>query len=313
MTMQMRTKRFVNLALVVLVNVWVGCLHAEEGRSNGSPVAKATPGAPSAYVEPLGVPLAPPIYLVNFLLLYWSNPESAAYMPAYRAALPQEVYECLVEHPDGCPYADMAQFFAEQAVDSGGSRNKNAPFPGSCQTDARWAALVPRAFRQPEQINQPLGRERADRLARLLGIDQSIILTDDEHACLIGTPPRGPARAIIVECSIQLTNSNGNSPTPLSSYGLFLDERGDVRSLCAPHAPCLEFNKLFAGPLEAIAAECGFAEKLARLVAETPFLQFVEEGSDCQQTWMPSCVAEATCPGNGGQSNNSCEASIAPK
>jgi hypothetical protein len=37
--------------------------------------------------------VTPAIYLVNFLLLYMANPEFAAYMPAYKAAIPQPVVE----------------------------------------------------------------------------------------------------------------------------------------------------------------------------------------------------------------------------
>jgi hypothetical protein len=125
--------------------------------SSAGPAQNAS-GPPSAYVAPFGVPLAPPIYLVNFLLLYWSNPESATYMPGYRVPLPQEVYRCLFEHSDvGCPYADLARYFDEQALVSGGSGNKSTSWPNSCQTDARWQSVVPPQYRKPDQINQPLG------------------------------------------------------------------------------------------------------------------------------------------------------------
>jgi hypothetical protein len=309
--MQMRTKSFLSVTLVFLVVVSARCLHAQETRPGTVPSPPYAP--PNAYVEPFGVPLAPPIYFVNFLLLYFSNPETATYMPAYRVALPQEVYKCLVENPDGCPYAAMAPFFAEQALDSGGSQNKNTFWPSSCQTSPRWRSLAPPEDRRPDQINQPLGRKKADQLAKLLGVEQDMILTDEKYKCLIGAPPRDLSREIIYACSINLTNSNGNTDIPLSSYGLYLNLKGDVRSNCAPQAPCLEFNKLFAGPLEVIAKECGFADKLARLVTKTPFLEFVQEGSECQHAWFPSCIAEAACPGNGGQSNNRSAASIAPQ
>lgn len=270
-------------------------------------------GPPNPYVAPFGVPLAPPIYLVNFLLLYFVSPETAAYMPAYRVPLPQEVYECLFDATEGdsygCPYDDMAQYFAAQAAARAGSENKNASWPTSCQTDPKWQSLAPPQYRQPDQINQPLGRQNADQIAQLLGIDQDMILTDEEYACLIGTPPRGPAREIIYACSLNLTNSKGNTDLPLSSWGLYLSE-GNVRSNCAPNAPCLEFNLLFAGPLEAIALECRFAKKLARLFTETPMLEFIKQGHDCQEKWMPSCIAEAACPGNGAQSSNTCAPSL---
>jgi hypothetical protein len=246
------------------------------------------------------VPLSPPAYLGNFLLLYFSNPEIAAYMPAYRASLPQEVYKCLAENPEGCPYADMAQYFDEQALKSGGNRN-NSTWPSYCQTTPRWGPLAPSEYQQPEQINQPLGREKADQLARDLGINQDMILTNEEYKCTIGTPPRGPARGIIFACVNDLTNSNGNAAIPLSSYGLFLNVQGDVRSDCAPDAPCLLYNQLAKGPLEAIAIECGYEDKLKRLFNETPVLEFVQEALPCQQTTAPSCIAEAAYPGNCSQ------------
>jgi hypothetical protein len=91
-----------------------------------------------------------------------------------------------------------------------------------------------------------------------------MILTDAEYHCLIGIPPRDHDREIIFRCIYNLTNSNGNAAIPLSSYGLNVTEQGDVRSVCAPDAPCLEFNALLGGPLEAIAAECGFLDKFLR-------------------------------------------------
>jgi hypothetical protein len=75
-----------------------------------------------------GVPVTPSVYLINFILLYFTNPEIAANMPAYRARLPQEVYKCLIENPDGCSYADMAQYFDERAT-----------YPPSC-SDLYWTA-----------------------------------------------------------------------------------------------------------------------------------------------------------------------------
>ena len=121
-------------------------------------------------------------------------------------------------------------------------------------------------------------REPARRSARSSpGMDAGMILTPAEYHCLIGIPPRDHDREIIFNCIYNLTNSNGNAVIPLSSYGLNLTEQGDIRSVCAPDAPCLEFNALLGGPLEAIAAECGFLDKFLRVLAETPLLQFIEE------------------------------------
>jgi hypothetical protein len=207
----------------------------------------------------------------------------------------------------------MEPFFAEQAADGGGSQKPRTFWPNSCQTDPRLGILAPPEDRQPDQINEPLGRKKADRLAKLLGIKPDMILTNEEYQCLIGAPPRDVVHKIIYACTLDLTNSSGNTNIPLSSYGLYLNQKGNVRSDCAPQAPCLEFNKLFVGPLEVIAKQCGFAKKLARLVAETPFLEFVNQGHECQQAWIPSCIAEAPCARNGGPLNNKCAAPIAPQ
>ena len=112
---QMRAKTFLSITLAFLMILGAGCLYAQERETGGGVVPKAPSPSPGAHVEAFGVPLVPGIYLANLMLLYFSNPsEFAANMPAYRAALPQEVYRCLVENPDGCPYSDMAQYFASR-------------------------------------------------------------------------------------------------------------------------------------------------------------------------------------------------------
>jgi hypothetical protein len=130
-------------------------------------------------------------------------------------------------------------------------------------------------------------------------MDAGMILTPAEYQCLIGIPPRDHDREIIFRCIYNLTNSTGNAAIPLSSYGLNVTEQGDIRSVCAPDAPCLEFNALLGGPLEAIAAECGFLDKFLRVLAETPLLQFIEDANPCQESGEPACLIETTCAGNG--------------
>jgi hypothetical protein len=302
--MHVRTTKFLYVTLAFLVFLCAGSLAAQERGASHGIVSEAASGPPSAYLEHFGVGLAPPVYLVNFLLLYFSNPENAAYMPAYRAELPQEVNECLQDPQTsyGCPYDTIEKYFDEQAFDSGGSRNKNSFWPSDCQTDPRWQRLAPRKYRHSDQINEPLGKRKSEQLARLLGIDDDMILTDEEYQCLItpASDEQDPIRDIINSCINYLTNSNGNADPPLSSYGLYMNDEGDVRSLCAPDAPCLEFNKLFLGPLEVIADRCGFLEKLIRLTIETPLPQFIKDGNRCQNAWEPSCIFDAS-PGNAGQ------------
>jgi hypothetical protein len=86
---------------------------------------------------------------------------------------------------------------------------------------------------------------------------------------MFGTPPKTTDQQIIFVCINNPTNSKGNADIPLSSYGLSLNEQRDIRGACAPDAPCLEFNALLAGPLEEIAIQCGWLEKLVRMETGT--------------------------------------------
>lgn len=320
--MQLRAIKFLYVTLAFLVFFWAGSLAAQEHGAPHGVVPEAASGPPSAFVEPFAVPVTPGVYLANFMLVYFSSPDLAANMPAYRAPLPQEVYQCLLEFPEGgCWYPYMAPYFAEQALEIGGSRNKNTFWPNSCQIDPRWQALAVPEYRQPEQINQPLGRKEADQLARLLSIDQDMILTETQYECMLGIDPPSDTygRDIIRACLHDFTSTNGHAAIPLASYGLGLDEQGYVRSDCAPDAPCLEFNDLaINGDLWSIAVECRFEKKLVRLIGpgtQTPFPKILLESIACQKEWgpkggaQPSCIVETTCPGNGGQSNNNCAAS----
>ena len=280
---QNRTLAILPVILAVLISFCAGPLAAQPVEaSRGHDVANEV-YAPS---------LTAGIYLVNFVFLYMANPDLAAYLPAYKAPIPQPIVDCLEQNPMGCPYADYRRYFDEQVFD-----NRECFWPDVCQENARWARLAPRKVRQPEDINEPLGRRRADQLAHLLGMDAGMILTDAEYHCLIGIPPRDHDREIIFNCIYNLTNSTGNAAIPLSSYGLNVTEQGDIRSVCAPDAPCLEFNALLGGPLEAIAVECGFLDKFLRVVAETPLLQFIEDANPCQESGEPACLIETTCAG----------------
>jgi hypothetical protein len=240
------------------------------------------------------------------LFLYFSNPATAALMPAYRVPLPQQVYNCLLDNPDGCPYDQMARFFRQQAADRNVRRDMNTVWHPSCRTTEPWQALAPPVYQHPDQINEPLGDEKAARLAHALGIKKDMILTDREYQCVMGVPPRDPAQEDLYVCFIDFTASKGNGVVvPFSSYGLNLNEQGNVLSLCAPHAPCLEANKVFLR-LGEIAQECGFTNKLQRLLSETPVLQFISEGGQCQGNSGAACIAETTCVNGRGQASSGC-------
>ncbi len=140
-----------------------------------------------------------------------------------------------------------------------------------------------------------MGPEKAATLAKALGIvDPDMILTESEYQCVMGAPPRDAAQEILYACFICFTASKGNGiVVPFSSYGLNLTEQGTVHRLCAPHAPCLEANKVFL-LLPEIAERCGFTSKLEKLLTQTPVLQFIDEGGKCQNLTVPACIARTT-------------------
>jgi len=293
---QTRTVAILAITLAIAVSLSAGPLAAQTSPTptcspNLFTIPKASRGHEVAN-EVYAPSVTAAVYLVNFLLLYMANPDIAAYMPAYRAPIPQPVVDCLEQNPMGCPWAEYRRYFDEQVFD-----NRECFWPDVCQENARWARLAPRKARRPQQINEPLGRRRADQLAHLLGMDAGMILTDAEYHCVIA--PGDPDRETIFRCIYNLTNSNGNAAIPLSSYGLDVTEQGDVRSVCAPCSPCLLFNDLFGGRLAQIFDECGCLEKLLRVETETPFAQFILDGSPCQMSGEPACFIETTCAGNG--------------
>jgi len=174
---QMRSKSLLGVALVLLAMTWVGCVPAQELGTKAR--------VESGHTVPFGVPLAPPIYFVNFIFLYFANPATAALMPAYRVPLPELVYRCLLQNPDGCAYEKMAPFFQQQAKDRV-SRGGDTVYPHYCQTSPHWQSLAPPVYQDPDQINEPLGPDKAYQLAQALGIDQSIILSPAEYQCVMG-------------------------------------------------------------------------------------------------------------------------------
>jgi len=292
--MQTRTVAILPVTLAVAVSLWAGPLAAQSSPTC-TPQLFTIPEAPRGdeVVNEVYAPsVTTDVYLVNFLLLYMANPDLAAYMPAYRAPIPQPLVDCLEQNPMGCPWADYRQDFDEQVID-----HRACFWPEMCQEDARWASLAPRKVTRTEQINEPLGRKRADQLAHLLRMDEGMILTRREYRCVIR--PGDPDRETIFRCIYNLTNSNGNAAIPLSSYGLNVTEQGLVRSICAPCAPCLLFNDLFGGRLAEIFAECGALEKLLRVETETQFPTFIQNGSQCQSNGGTACLIETTCAGNG--------------
>jgi hypothetical protein len=289
----------------VTVFIWSSLVGAVAVGQGSTTLVQPSGPAPAAgnqcsAEKPYGMAVTPAVYFVNFMLLYISSPAEAAKMPAYRALLPAELYDCLKDNPTGCPYAEYASYFDDQPFDDGAFENRQCQWPSECQIAAKWEQLAPKVARLPDQINEPLGMKRAQQLATALGITDDMILTAAEYACTIGLPPRDQDQQIIYSCINNLTNSTGNTDTPLAGYGLAITDAGLVQSVCAPGAPCLVFNDLFKGPLEKIALHCGWASKLASLVRDTKFLQYIALGHGCQQAGgagTGACVIVPVSPG----------------
>jgi len=284
----MQTRITTTLAVILVVTFFLRASSLEAQHLEAAPSHTTT----NEFYAPS---LTPAIYLINFLFLYIANPDLAANLPAYKAPIPQAVVDCLQQNPTGCPYAEFRRYFDEQATLGGG--NGECFWPDVCQEEAKWERFAPHEFRLPEQINEPLGKKKAEQFARVLGITDRMILTEAEYQCMIGTAPRTPDQETIFRCMYNMTNSKGNALIPLSSYGLNVNEQGDIRSVCATDSPCLNINSLLGGPLEKIARQCGFLEKLVRLAAETPLLQLIGDGNRCQQSAGAVCLVETTCAG----------------
>ena len=61
----------------------------------------------------VGMSMAPPLWIVNFALIYIVNPRLAAQMPAYWAPIPGPVARAMEASPSGqVPYARYAKYFA---------------------------------------------------------------------------------------------------------------------------------------------------------------------------------------------------------
>ena len=124
--MRTRTVVIPSVMLAIAVCLWADPLAAQRTQSSRSHEAAHEVYAPS---------LTPAIYLVNFLLLYMANPDIAAYMPAYKAPIPEPVVDCLEQNPTGCPYADYRQYF--ENPHGGGDRNRECFWPDVCQENRR--------------------------------------------------------------------------------------------------------------------------------------------------------------------------------
>jgi hypothetical protein len=284
------------IAVLAVIAMLAGALYLWAGPFSAQRLEAAPPPESSRqYSTPA---LTPGIYLTNLLFLYIANPDVAANLPAYRAPIPQPVIDCLKRHPNGsgCPYAEYKHLLDNPQID-GHDDARECFWPLPCQERPVWARMAPPELRRAAHLNMPLGRKKADRLARSLGVTDGMVLTEREYRCMIGTPPRTRDQQIMFECILNMTGSIGHAAIPLSSYGLNVNEDGNVRSICAPGAPCQKVNTLLGKYLDTVARECGFLEKLLRMETETPFKELAVDGFTCQKSGGPACLIARTCAG----------------
>ncbi|MDX2380912.1 MAG: hypothetical protein QNM02_14265 [Acidimicrobiia bacterium] len=141
---------------------------------------------------------------------------------------------------------------ARRTTDTGFSR----PFSGT----PWFEYLAPTQATRPDQINQPIGLEKADEIARKLRLKRKHVLTVDQFELFItggGAPGSGNADdAALADRSVQIFTNTVDRPlryldergdpveTVLASYGLFVNDEGWLMSLANLDAPTRIANVL---------------------------------------------------------------------
>jgi len=176
------------------------------------------------------------------------------------------------------------------ARDAGSSRQSpdtgfTEPFSGP----SAYEYLAPTQVADASQLNQPIGQQRADFIARKIGLRKSRTLTEKQFLEFItGKGNLGdPDAAKIVDESVRiLTNTTGRplvcdvsnggpSPTVLASYGLFVDESCHLESPANTMAPTRIVNELLAPSVLCrpdSPPECGYVGRWMRANGATPAL-----------------------------------------
>jgi hypothetical protein len=208
----------------------------------------------------------------------------------------------------------------------------SSAWTGPCNNNTIFNSLAPTKASNPLQVNEPIGLEQAHSTAEALGFEKSFLLTESERDCFLrGTTIEDPVlRAVYVgtlrKCLANLSNTKGGHQAnilfniaggeaadlhfpALASYGLKLRFAANdghrelmITSDCSPNEPCINFNKLLAGPLEATAKQCGFLAKFEALFSQTPIVCLGARASKCQEqviSFSDSCLALNRTEDNG--------------
>lgn len=119
----------------------------------------------------------------------------------------------------------------------------------------RFAGLSAKQATTADQVNAPLGREAADRIAAELGLDESRALTQQQYQLFMsggGAGGEADPVALVKDSAAILTNSNANPmratiggesmDVVLGSYGLYVDPEGKLMSAANAAAPTRQVN-----------------------------------------------------------------------
>ena len=114
----------------------------------------------------------------------------------------------------------------------------------------RYEYLAPTQATHPSQINEKIGQQRADEIARKIGLKKEKTLTEEQSLLFISGGGIGgiPQAAELADRSVQIfTNTTGRplysdvdgvrTPSVLASYGLFVNKAGLLQSLAHKGAP----------------------------------------------------------------------------
>ncbi|MFB7873732.1 hypothetical protein ACFC06_00665 [Nocardia sp. NPDC056064] len=136
-----------------------------------------------------------------------------------------------------------------------GATGFTLPFAG----DPAYEHVAPTQLTSPDQLNQPLGQERAEWIAGQIGLDRADALTDQQYHDLTtggGVGGDQAAADVIVACVEILTNTVGRplysdvagqrTPSVLASYGLYVNPGGLLESPANADAPTRQVNTLIA-------------------------------------------------------------------
>ena len=151
----------------------------------------------------------------------------------------------------------VSSLVALPAVGWAGARDEGfaQPFAGT----PKYERFAPTEAARARQINQPLGRTRADRIARELGLSRRNVFTARQYRLLVsgkGVGGDSDSAKLIRESIRILINTTGTpefvrikgklTPVVLGSYGLTVNPEGLLESPANADAPTRQINAVIA-------------------------------------------------------------------